>query len=90
MVVTDFGVSSFSHSFPFVIEIKCKTVELVVRGNRRHIYPKHSQGKKGNLVLNYAVLLSEKVLRGGDLITGPGLRVRHCVMELLQLTVQLQ
>lgn len=29
----------------------------------------------------------EKVVRSGDLITGPGLRIGCCFMELSQLTV---
>lgn len=85
-VVTYFGVS-FSHAFPFIFEIKCKTVESTLHGNRRHIYLKLSKEKKGSLVHSNAALLFEKAVRSSDLITGPGLRIWCCVMELSQLTV---
>lgn len=36
----------FPHSFPFVLEIKCKTVESTFHGNRRHTYLKLSKKRK--------------------------------------------
>lgn len=85
---TYFGVCFFPDSFPFVLKIKCKTVESMFCGNRRNL----SETPKKTAVWCIIIILVFFLIRLLELylISGPGLRVEWCVTGLSQLSVCLQ